>query len=380
MTITSNHETEESLAAILEARGIKPDVEPSVASVPAASPGETPAGKPSGETAPPSEAGDKKTQEAPTEPPKTDDKQPVETKPREHDPNRGNFASKLKKEQLLRERIQQDLELERGDKEKLKARLEEVEAKLAAMQPKADEPAKDATPQRPKRPTLASCDFDQEKLETALDQYDTDLEKYEEAMRAKSVADALAERDAKDAERTAKAEADRIYNEFVERRDQGAAEIADYQEILESVPDFSLPQFVELAIIQSEVPAHLIHHFLKDASDNDGKDLARIARLDPLLQVKELTKLETRLAMEREQAAKNGKPKPVAKVVEEAPVKEDKPVETAPPAKPVVKKEPVEPPIEPVGGRTGAKSPSLSEAGEDIKKYIALRNQGVNRP
>lgn len=366
-TIVSNTESRESLDAVLKSRGITPDVSepvietakaPETPTPPPAIPGESPSGQ-TGESAPVLETGKESTQVTQAVPPVP----PAEPKPE------AKFEPRRKQLERQVARLHEDLELERGSKTTLQTKLAEAEAKLAELTPAIP---KDDTPVKPKRPTRAEHEFDDEKYEVAMDKHEQDMAAYHAAVTDKTVNDRLAKRDQEDKDKAAKASADAYYADYEKRRDEEAGEIPDYRERLEASPDFKVPDAVEMKILQSEIPAHLIHFFLLDAQEGEGKELARISRLDPVFQGREVARIETRLAVERELAKKAA----AAPVVAEVQVTPPKPPET-PPAKPI-KKAPLEPPIEPLGSRTNGHTPTLAEA-KTPKEFFALRAQGINR-
>lgn len=383
MTLTSNTESAESLAEVLRSRGItldEPEQKPAEATE--TKPSEQPvktgedAPAPGSETAPVSDAEEKKPQEQSTKPKEDDD----------NHPSRGKFKAEKTRLREQIARISDDLETERGSKAALRAKLEAAEAELAKLTKPSEATPKEEALQRPKRPTRAEFEYDDDKYEAAMSAYEVQVDEFNTKMTDKRVTDALAARDKADQDKAQKAVADAFWDDFVARRDAEAAEIEDYKDLLEAVPDFEVSPDVRMRIIQSEVPAHLVHYFMKDHVENDGKELARLSRLDPLIQGREVAKIESKLMLER---AQGKKPAPAAPKV--APVVTKQPADEAPiveekPAEPVKKTEPAKPPvrpaleapIEPLGSRSNTRTKTLADA-KTPQEFIALRNQGIQR-
>lgn len=368
MTLESNFETREQLEAVLKARGYEPDPE----STPTpASPGESPSGKaPASETVPVVETGKETqvTQAAPT----------VEGEPKTATPE-AKFEPRRKQLERKVERLHEDLDLERGSKAALQVKLDAAQAELAKLKPAEPEP-KTVELAKPKRPTRAECDYDDDKHEAAMDKYETDLAAYNAAVIDKTVTDRLAANAEAETKRALQAEADAIFDAFVKRRDEQKASIDGYEELREAAGDLPISPILEEFLIRSEFPAALFAFFYKDMADNEGKELARYERIPEVLRVRELTKLELKLAEE----SKGGKaPKEPKKPAEAKTVETAAPVATEDP-----KPQPVQParqqpkiedaPLEPLGGRSGGRTPSLKEA-KTPKEYIAMRNQGIVR-
>ncbi len=379
ITLTSNSASPEELKQVLIDKGIVPDDEPAVVpsdkpseSDKAPSPGESPSGAPKDKTAPATEEGETPQGKQAAEP-----AVPAEPKPE------GKFEPRRKQLEKQVARLHEDLELERGGKAPLLKKIEVLEAELAALKPaEADKPKVDDAPVKPTRPKRADFDFDDDKYEAALDAYDSEVVAYNEALNKRIITQELAARDEKAKVDAQKAEADKVFGSFVQRRDEGAKQIEDYAELREAAGDYKLPDEVELHMIElSQHPAAFIAYFDRDKVENDGKELARIAALPPRFQIHEMAKLELQLASG---AKKKTPTKPVADppsvpaaaapVVDEA--KPPATPEVIPPAKPKLK--PEDAPIEPLGGRTAGRNPVLEDA-KSFKEYIALRAQGTNR-
>ncbi len=304
-------------------------------------------------------------------------KPPNSEKPEEHEPSRGKFKAEKQKLRDQISALREELDVERGSKTKLREKLEAAETQLAGL----NKPADEAKPQvealaKPKRPQLKDFEFDDDLYQAALEKYDEDLGEYHAKKAATSVQEALAKNERETAERQQKAEADRIFNEFVAKRSEGAVAIEDYDDMLEAAGDYKLPARVEIAIIESSIPAQMIHFFNRDKVENGGKEMARIASLSEDKQIRELTLLEVKLSTDGQAPAKPvKKEKPAAApVVDEAPPAQAQPAPVAQPKQIAVP----EPPLEPLGSRTTGRTPMLGEA-KDAKEYMRLRAQGVNR-
>ncbi len=386
MTVDTNFGTEADLKAAVVAAGRTPVEETAVPEVVAepekkiteqpAKPGEkTPVAAVGSESTPASEPGEKKPQEssqaAPPEP------KPTATH---------GFKSKAEKAQQLVDRLQQDLELEKGSKATLLAKLATAEAELAKLKPAVPAAAADTGPVKPKRPTRAECDYDDERYEAAMDTYDTSMDTYNQAMSQKAVSDALVADRAKQHKDQMEAQQNAAFNQWVERRDTGAQRYPDWQETFEALPedaDFPPDSAARAAVLESENTADLMYYFAKDVLENDGKELQRVSKLGPVAQVREITRLEQKLASQHENPVVETAPAAaVAPVAEPA-----KPPEKVPakPKQPAVIVEPIETvgshSVGTGGQRTLQKLAELAAEGdqEAKKEYWKRRAAGAQR-
>jgi hypothetical protein len=266
-------------------------------------------------------------------------------------------------------RLSDDLELERGGKATLRQQLDEAKQQLATLQPKGDEAPQALV--KPKRPTKAEFDFDEGQYDAALEKYDQDVDAYYTALSAKTTADTIAQKEAERQEREVKAAEQRAAAEFSSRMDADKADIEDYDDYVGSLGEQVLPGAVVGYIQEAEHPAMLLYHFMKDAVDEGGKDLARITALSPVMQVRELTKLEEKMTAKPAEAPEPATPTPPTKKPEKSP-------ETVPVRPKPVVQVPDEP-IRPVGSRALPSMDHLSSAGS-AAAYIRMRQAGVNRP
>lgn len=390
MVLESNHASVDEMAAALESKGMTitskepgqgPRATVKAESTPTpASPEEQPGGT-DGETAAvdPAETNPQETQAAPVvETPVVPT--PVVATPVE--PKTGEDKKfEPRRKQLERQvaRLHEDLDLERGSKAALQNKLVEIQAELAKLKPA--EPAKPEELVKPKRPTRAQHEYDEEKFEAAMAEYDSLMDLYHTQATAKAVSDTLAAEAVKQKKKEEEAEVGRFFDAYNRRLAEDRKDISDYQELAEDQDaDFDIDQpdmfTVKLAIMESEHPAVLLRHFMLDARDNGAKELKRLSGMSDLHKAKELTRLEDRLVAEREAAKKAPEPVAVPAVVVApvVPVVEQKPPE---PAKPKPQAKPMPEPIEPLGSRAAARTQSLE--GLTGAAYIAARRQGLNR-
>lgn len=282
---------------------------------------------------------------------------------------KGGFQRKIEEKTAKIAELRDELEEERGDKTRLRQRLEAAEAELKVF--KGDKPPVEEAPKgpvRPKRPVMPQLgpDFDYEKFATEQKQYIKDCEIYDDAMVEyfDTVADTKAEAKVQ-VERNRQA-VEREQFVLGQKIDAGVADYPDYWDIYKRLPEKTVAptdksEAVQLYIEKkSKHPAALFRYLMLDYLDNDGEEGKRIAAMDDFDQVLELKDIETRLAQER--AAK----KPVEK-------KPEAPKETPVTPKPVMRKVP-DAPIETVGGRgTG---PAV---GDLMKQYQTAADAGNHK-
>lgn len=378
LTIATSGIPEAEVRAALEASGREiADPEPAAApaaeepnpSVPPTPAGESPVAAPDGEIAAPSEGAEDE--------PQGDTPAKQEAQPAEPPTRRDNFEKKRVKLEKQVGHLQTELELERGSKTELQKKLEATEAELAKLKPAEAAPAtpKDEGPVRPKRPTLESCEFDNERYDREMEQHEVALDAYYKALARKEVEDAqkaeVAQREA-DQKKAAEVQAE---TEYRERLESGAKGIPDYEQVLADVgDDVKLTDFTHAYIKNADSPAHLIHHFLKQARDGVANpDLDRIEAIsNPFKKNMALRDLELKVAGRASAAAEPATP-PAAPVATE-PAKPPVPTvrQVSRPAKVV------DEPITPVGSRAPSNGAALSQAKSPME-YARLRNQGVNR-
>lgn len=384
VTFTSSTQSVEEMREALELHGqtvvpVEPDpiskVEPSV---PSEKPSDSPSAEPVGESAPVSET-EKKPQETQAAKPET----PAEPKP----PQRGNFESRRKSLERQVDRLQDDLELERGSKTKLETQLAEAQAELAKLKPaeapKVEGPTR---PTRPAFPRREADDYDGSKYEAAMAQYQTNAGKYEDDMDAyraavseRSVQEAIAKKDKERQEREDAAKVERENNELRARITEQAKAFSDYDEVIGALPEEPIPTNPDFdrAILASDNPAILIRHFALDYLDHDSMDRDRLLKLSPHKMVMELGRLEDKLV------AEHAKPVVVAPKTE-VPVAAAPPAPAAeppkPPERPARPRQQPQPdaPIEPVGSRASTGVANLGSA-HSAMEYIRMRANGVRR-
>lgn len=352
VTLESNTQTEAELTDALVKNGLTPTsqeteekteegkVEEKKPSEPTEVPGEKVPAEAEGKTATETEAVETKSQE-------TTQEEAEEVKKK----SKGGFQSKNEKLTRQLGEAREELELERGDKTALRKRVEELEAKLADNKPaEADKPKELVRPKRPELPELAEFDFDQEKYSAAMKTYrkdmslyDDEMDAYHEAKAEKKVNAALeGEKEKTRAEKEQEAQ-QKAYNGFVSKKDAGRQNYDDWDDVIAEAEDMAFPPAIQGAIFESENPADLLYHFAKNP-----KELERFESLNPLSQVREITRLEDRIV-----AARTTEPKEESKA---APEKKD------PPAKEQPKRvETPDAPITPVGSRAQAKGKNFDE-------------------
>ncbi len=342
------------------------------ASVPPVTPGESPSAAPAGESAAPSEGAGTKPQGATPAGQEDKGQDPVVTPPAAEPPNpakqaRHNFEAKRVRLEKQIDQLQTDLDLERGSKAKLSKQLEDLQAELAKLKP-AEAPAAVTPPAlvRPKRPTLSDVDFDQERLEAALDEHEAKLDEYNKAV-IKQETEAAQQKAAREREEREQREAATLEErQYQQRMAEGRAEISDWDEVMETTEDLEASDVTTRFINVSEIPAHLIHHLLQNSDD-----LNRIEKLDPVRRVRALTALELQLADKRKArtAAPPVDPAPVTPPVAATPP----PTPPAqPPAPTISRPAKVDEPITPVGSRAPAVGQRLSQAATP-KDYLRMR-------
>lgn len=312
-------------------------------------------------------AAEAKTELQDGEAPKAEEK-PAGDKPK----SRGGFQAKVDKLTAQADRLRDDLEAERGSKARLQAQLDEVNAKLAELNPVKTEEKKDDLV-RPQEPTLEEFEFDDAKYKAARAEYNGKLDAYYEAVADRKaearVAALKAETEKAEAAKTEKARADA----FAGRVKEGASKIPNYQEVLEEMPDGyegligKSSAASAYVLTESENPAVLLHFLMEDYLNNDEAETTRLLALSPIRQVIELRAIEERLT-KAHSAPEVEQPKPKAAA---PPVKEE----------PKPKKANPEAPIETVGGRVlqntidFTKELEAAAVAGDVKLYREIRKQ-----
>lgn len=374
ITLTSSTQSPEEMQAALEQHGLSvvsdgptvaadPKEEKVMPSEDPASPGDSPSG-PEAETAPATEAGKEKPQVV-QEPPK-----PVEAK----------FETRRKQLERQVARLHEDLDLEKGSKAALQAKLDAAQSEIAKFKP--IETPKVAELVRPKRPTLAEAEWDNEKHEQLMIAYEAQLDEFKDKQYEQKLAQSRADDAKRREDETVAAEEAKKIEAFNGRLVADKEEIPDYDDLLDSIKEtgLELPAAVRAAVVDSDHPGRLFHYFMVDQLEGDSKEFNRIAKMDPVQQVKALTKLEIQLDAEYTKGKPTDKPAESIKPAKAIPVAETPlaqvPEKTAKPKTP--SRAQVDDPIEPVGSRAGASLPSLDKA-KGLMEYIAARRQGVNR-
>lgn len=386
--LTSNTATPEELSQALAAKGYTPSEAPKTEEkAEASATGEAPVeGKEHSETDPPKAdekkpEGETKTESLESGKEDTNRESATDGKPEDGGKkSKGGFQAKLEKQTKEIARLEEKLSEERGDRRRLEAQLEEARAKLAELQePKQEEKReenKEVDLVRPEMPVLSDpeFDFDQEKYDAAMKEYPAKLEAYFNQQNERRLRQEAKERNEAEQKKAKETAAEAAAREFHTRVQDGAKDIPDYEEVLASVPAdapslLDNSQAAETYIAQvSQNPAALLHYLMKDLADGDGAENQRIAKLAPMQQVIELSRIEERLA-----AAKGKSP-----AAAEPPKKEEPKARTEAKEESKPKKAP-EAPIDTVGGRQHSAEidfkTELQKAAEanDPKRYRELR-------
>lgn len=367
LRIDSNYASEAELRGALESAGMTPETTtpetPAQPETPAATGVEAAGDVPVVEKTQESQAGEKPGEQvaAPVVPAQ-------EAKP--------PFKSKRVRLFEDRQRLQDQLDQERGSKTQLQSRLDEATAKLAALEPKTVEAAKG--PVKPTRPTKASCEFDDDKYEVALGKYDQDMTTYHADVTQRAINETITKHDQQKREDDARAENEKSLTQFFDKVKEGSQAIEDWDEVLDELgtDKLEVSDSIEWSIRESDNPALLIHFLTKDQLEG-GKELKRISALSPVRQVRAIQALEDKIIADR--TPKPPEPAPAAKAA--APVAAPPVAAAPPPEKSPVKPKPKSPagdPIEPLGPRGGVPTPRLEDA-QSNKDYFRMRLAGVNR-
>lgn len=317
VTIESNTEKASDMVDALKAAGVKvtneptppaesapvvvaePVVEKTVEPGPAGEPGGSAPAETEGKTEPEPEAG------IPQETPTSQEPDEGEATPRRK--SKGGFQVKVEKLTRQLEDTREQLDAERGDKTKLRSKIEELEAQLDTLQPKPATKDELVKPTRPVMPELS--DFDdlakyQESLKqyrTDLNKYDTDLDDYNNKRAEQKIQEQIAASDA----RRAQEESQRQY---LERLNKSRAAYEDFNELREAIPDgettiTDVSRVVrDYIALKSKDPAHLIHYFLDDHVNNGAAEAARLLDMDEFDQLIEITALERKLVADANKA------------------------------------------------------------------------------
>jgi hypothetical protein len=375
VTLTSETQSPEEMAQAFEHFGYKPKVEgdKSEAEKPPVSetqvePVETKSdktGEPGGdktpvETKPETVAAPEPAKDKKQETPQEDKAEPKVDEVTEHKKATDGFKRKLEAKVAELGRTREELEAERGDKSVLRDRIKALETQIEDLKPKDVKPTE---PVKPKRPTRAQFEFDDDKYEAAMDAHDTAMDAYNKQVNELAITKALETAAEKSATEEAQRKSDAAYAAFEKRRDaeknSDAADLADWNDVRDKIlamPGKPLTIFeasdAASAFVAGEAdnPAGVIHYFAKDLVETGGEESARVAALNPLAQIKELTKIDDRITAQRKASKKAPEPKAEVKPEPEVKVEPEKP--PAPIVKPPVKT--LESPLSPLGGGRGA--------------------------
>jgi hypothetical protein len=377
--ISSNTQSEQEMREVLDMFGLSPDT-PEPEPIPDAK-GEKPEPKvkagestppePSGESAPDSEPGKKPQEKLATQEPgeAPEGEAPKKFEPREH-----------RKLQRRIERLVDDLEASSGKNATLERELAALKEQLVALTPPPDT-AKPAELVKPKRPTRAECEYDDDKYEQQMAEYDDKLAEYHAAVNRKSIDEALANaqetrRKEDEDKAVANALADLNRRTVADTQEYGLTE--EYNSMVEQLPEepIKIGDAAEAYMMgKSKHPGLLIHYFMSDYLNGDGVECERFRNLDVIDQSIEIRELEQRLLAAHKKPAAEAEPETKPKPAAAAPPPE-KP--EPPPAKPKPAAKPPAEPIEPVGSRASVGTAGLDKA-TSFQEYVRRRGQGANR-
>ncbi len=372
ITLESNSVSEQELKDALTSFGLDIDKEEAPGSGEPAKGEETPV--PKGEPGAKAAAEPEGKSEAGSEPVDKSQETPPETKAK------GGWQRKVEKLTAQLEGVRDQLEEKTGNEAKLRQDKLDLERKIAELSASGPDAApKDDGIKRPVRPTLAGMDYDNEKLEAAMADYDEAVDKYTRAISEKTAKDTLeADRVAREKKAADEKAADELAA-FGKRVETDKEAIPDYQEVLDELPKGahtvldSSDAVVKFIKSKTKIPAALIHYFAKDLLDNDGAESTRLEAMDEIDQVLAMREIESNILQSR--TAKNKPPEPAAPAkaetrTPEPPVKERPKPQQVPDA-----------PLETLGGRgTSANAGNLDrqieEAAErgDGKEVRRLRS------
>lgn len=205
---------------------------------------------------------------------------------------KGGTVDKINKLTKRADQLAEALDNERGDRARLQKQLDEVNAKLAQLQP-AEETVKEPELVRPKRPTRAQFEFDEVKYEEAMSLYEVAVDDYYSKKSTQDAANLIAENDRRHAEDNATRVAQQAHNEWVKRRDGGRVKFEDWDDVLgPDAPAIDVPPAVQAFIFKSKDPAPIMYYLATHPEERD-----RIEALpDAADQLIEITLLSTQLS------------------------------------------------------------------------------------
>ncbi len=351
------------------------------------------------------EPGDKSAAATEVAEPKTQETTTETEESKKKDKPKGGFQAKIEKKTLEVATLRAELEAERGDKTRLRERLEEAEAKLVDLKsPVAAEPEKagPTKPKRPEMPDLADFDYDAEKYKTALKQYrvdeakyQDDYEAYRDALTAAKVEETLANERASNEERKQRESAEKADREFVERKDKGKQHYEDFDAVIAALPNDAAtildrdakgvpkyPTALNYVLGKTKNPADLIYYFAVDILQNGGEENKRIMDLDQFEQAFELRAIEQRIIAEREGEVSTPEKKETPKTEVAVATETPKRTVVPPPVEPKPKQTPTAPiGPETVAGRASATGDTMEKAAAEGrgKDFLRLMNESRAR-
>jgi hypothetical protein len=133
-------------------------------------------------------------------------------------------------------------------------------------------------------------------------------EEYIEAVAEWKADQRLAKREQEQAEARAKAERDQLVKGWQDAQQRARAEIEDYDDVIKG-SDVQLPGHLHQAILESDVGPHLAYYFAKHPDE-----AKRYAGMSPTKSLRELGRLEDRLAEDADDDQPATKPSPKAEI------------------------------------------------------------------
>ncbi len=381
ITIESNSGTEQDIADAMKANGIEPiaKVEPVVEATPAKeekpaesteTPGEKVAAETEGKTVADPEPAKDKSQEKPPEEQVTA-AEGTEGKEKA----KGGFQKKIDKLTKTVDLLQSQIDAKDGNEARLRRELEEAQAALVKLQPAEPEKPKELV--RPKRPKLSELDFDQEKYDTALEEYEGKLDEYHAAVTKQTVDGALKAENETRIKGEREQQAAKALKDFEERRDKDKEIYPDFGDLVEALPADAETLVNRSQVVadyiqfKSKAPIHLIRYLINDFVNGDEAEADRFMKMDDYDKLIQLRDLENQLIKEHAKGAAKEEETPV--------VTPKKAPEVATPAKEKQERAKVpDEPISPVGNGAGAKGKTLNEQMQaatekgDTKEFMRL--------
>ena len=212
----------------------------------------------------------------------TEQSEPTEAdtaKPQEERKQNPKLEKRFSEITKQREEARQEAQREREARQALEARLQALE-KQSAPQPQAQVAEQEPQPHQ----------F-------------TDAFEYAKALTDYRVEQRLAQEKAEQAEIAAKAERQKVADQWAKKVEAAKSEMPDFDEMVQSASDVIVPDHIRDAMLESDVGPKLLYHFA------ENPELARsIAAMPPIKALREIGKLEAKF-----EAPKQAEKPPVAR-------------------------------------------------------------------